>query len=431
MIDAQGDRDRAVRPEAEAASADAPRRILLVDADAFFVAVAKMLDPEVAGRATLLIVGGSPEGRGVVCSASYETRRFGVRSAMPMSQAIRLCPQALVVPVPRRACSEKSRDIRRVLERFAPVVQAASIDEWYLDLGGTERLYGGEPLADTARRIRDAVMAETGLSISIGGGTSKVVAKMAVEKAKPKPGTGATGVLVVAPGGERDFMSQFELREIPLVGPKFAERLAKFGLVHVPDLFQYELSTLERWLGDREAHWLWERAQGIDDGVVEEREEAKSMGREETFARDIGDDALLEQELLRLASRVASDLRGDGLCAATITVRIKDHDFTKRSASRTLEEPIESDRVIYAIARELLAKLRARRRVPARLLGVSLSSLAPTGTAPPRQLSFFGEEPSRIVETDRDRAVSRLMDVVRSRFGNDAIGPGLVKDEED
>ena len=430
MIDAHDDRERAAQRAVAAAPPDAPRRILLVDADAFFVAVARMVDPEVAGKTTLLIVGGSADSRGVVCSASYETRKFGVRSAMPMSQAVRLCPQALVVPVPRRACSEKSREIRAVLERFAPVVQAASIDEWYLDLAGTEQLYGGEPLADTARRIRDAVMKETGLSISIGGGTSKVVAKMAVETAKPKPGTGATGVHVVPPGGERDFMAQFELREIPLVGPKFAERLERFGLVRVPDLFQYDLSTLARWLGEREAEWLWERAQGIDDGVVEEREEAKSMGREETFARDIADDASLEQELLRLASRVAGDLRGDGLCARTITVRLKDHDFTSRSAARTLDEPVESDRVIYAVARELLAKLRAKRRVPARLVGVSLSSLAPTGTAPPRQLSFFGEAPDRITETDRDRAVSRLMDVVRGRFGNDAIGPGLVRDED-
>jgi DNA polymerase-4 len=136
-----------------------PRRILLIDADAFFVAVARLVDPEGAGRAPLLIVGGSPEGRGVVCSASYETRAFGVRSAMPTAHALRLCPRALLVPVPRRACVEKSRAIRRVLERFAPVVQAASIDEWYLDLGGTEALYQHEPLEATARRVRDAVRA--------------------------------------------------------------------------------------------------------------------------------------------------------------------------------------------------------------------------------------------------------------------------------
>src|SRR5881392_3480091 len=143
------------------------RRILLVDADAFFVAVARLVDPDGAGRAPLLIVGGTRESRGVVCSASYEARKHGVRSAMPIARALRLCPAALCVPVPRRACGEKSREIRTVLDRFAPVVEGASIDEWYLDLAGTERLYGDEPLAATAARIRDGVVAETGLSVSL------------------------------------------------------------------------------------------------------------------------------------------------------------------------------------------------------------------------------------------------------------------------
>ena len=137
------------------------RRILLADADAFFVAVARMVDPEGAGKEPLLIVGGTRESRGVVCSASYEARKFGVRSAMPISRALRLCPKAMCVPVPGSACGEKSREIRAVLERFAPIVAGASIDEWYIDLGGTEALYDDEPLADTAHRMRDAVIAET------------------------------------------------------------------------------------------------------------------------------------------------------------------------------------------------------------------------------------------------------------------------------
>jgi len=159
------------------------RRILLADADAFFVAVARMVDPEGAGKAALLIVGGTRESRGVVCSASYEARRYGVRSAMPISRALRLCPAAMCVPVPRRACSGKSHEIREALERFAPIVESASIDEWYLDLGGTEGLYNHEALAATARRIRDSVAETTKLSVSIGGGTSKLVAKLAVERA--------------------------------------------------------------------------------------------------------------------------------------------------------------------------------------------------------------------------------------------------------
>src|SRR5256885_15168362 len=149
---------------------DKPRRILLADADAFFVAVARLVDPEGAGREPLLIVGGTRESRGVVCSASYETRKYGVRSAMPISRALRLCPKAVCVPVPRKACSEKHREIRAVLERHAPAVEGASIDEWYLDLGGTEALYHGEALAVTATRIRADVVRATGISGSIGGG---------------------------------------------------------------------------------------------------------------------------------------------------------------------------------------------------------------------------------------------------------------------
>src|SRR5439155_11966394 len=153
-----------------------PPRILLADADAFYVSVARLVDPAGAGRAALLIVGGSAERRGVVTSASYEARAFGVHSAMPMARAIRLCPDAMVVPVPWQACVEKSRDIKRALTDFTPAVEQASSDEFYLDLSGTERLYKGEPLAETGRCIRATVQQVTRLTVSIGGGTSKVVA---------------------------------------------------------------------------------------------------------------------------------------------------------------------------------------------------------------------------------------------------------------
>src|SRR5260221_3892016 len=176
------------------------RRILLADADAFYVAVARAVDPDGAGKAPLLIVGGSRESRGVVCSASYETRKFGVRSAMPIARALRLCPDAVCVPVPFKACIQKSAEIRETLQQYTPVVEGASIDEWYLDLTGTEGVYHHEPLLATAQRIRAAVHAATGLTLSIGGGTNKLIAKMAVARAKPD------GVLIVEPGGEEAFM---------------------------------------------------------------------------------------------------------------------------------------------------------------------------------------------------------------------------------
>ncbi len=402
----------------------APRRILLADADAFFVAVARMVDPEGAGREPLLIVGGTRESRGVVCSASYETRAFGVRSAMPIARALRLCPDAVCVPVPRKACAQKSGEIRQVLERFAPVVEAASIDEWYLDLAGTEALYRHEPLAGTARRMREAIGRDTGLSVSFGGGTSKLVAKLAVEHAKPKPGTNADGVCVVPPGGEAEFLRGIALAEIPMIGPRFQERLAVLGMRTVPDVLPYDLPTLTRWLGAREAEWLYDRVRGVDEREVAPRLETKSISRDETFPADIADDAALGRELLALITRAAADLRAEGLTARTVTVRIRDFDFRTRSAGRTVEQGVMSDRVILALARPLLARLRKARHVPARLLSVALSSLAEDETSD--QLALFAEARDAVEETDRDRALARAVDQVRARFGPRGIGPGGV-----
>jgi len=398
------------------------RRILLADADAFFVAVARLVDPEGAGREPLLIVGGTRESRGVVCSASYETRQYGVRSAMSIAQALKLCPDAVCVPVPGRACGEKSREIRAVLERYAPIVQAASVDEWYLDLAGTEGIYHGEPLAETATRLRREVIASTGLSVSIGGGTSKLIAKLAVEHAKPRPGNTATGVHVVPAGKEADFMETVSLAEIPFVGPRFQERLGQLGLRTVPDVLRYDLHVLASWLGERAAHWLWHRVRGEDTSVVEPRLEAKSISRDETFSKDLHDDADLAKELLSLATRAASDLREDGLAARTITVKIRDFDFRTRQASRTIELPVIADRVIFGVARMLLQKLRRARRVPARLLGVALSSLTVDVAAD--QLTLFETREALTTETERDRVIARTVDRVRAKFGDKGILPG-------
>ena len=403
-----------------------PRRILLADADAFFVAVARMVDPEVAGRAPLLIVGGSRDSRGVVCSASYETRKFGVRSAMPISRALRLCPDATCVPVPMKACGVKSREIRAVLARFAPVVEGASIDEWYMDLAGTEGVYHNEPLAATAHRMREAVKRETGLSISIGAGTNKLVAKLAVERAKPKPGTDADGVHVVSPGSEEAFLATFTLAELPMVGPKFQERLAERGMRTVMDVRRHTLDDLRVMIGAREGEWLWHRAHGIDHSEVEGHGEAKSISRDGTFAADLREDRELERELLALVTRAAFDLRGDGMTARTITVKIRDMDFRTRSAQRTLLEPVVSDRVIYRVARELLQKLRVARRIPARLLGVSLSSLAHDPLAD--QLALFASA-DPLSETDRDRVLSRAVDRVRDKYGPSGIIPATLSQD--
>ena len=404
----------------------AARRILLADADAFFAAVARAVDPEGAGKAKYLIVGGTRESRGVVCSASYEARQFGVRSAMSIAQALRLCPDAMCVPVPMKACGAKSAEIRRVLGKHSPVVEGASIDEWYMDLSGTERLYHYEPMSDTAHRIRESVRAATGMSVSIGGGTNKLVAKLAVERAKPKPGTTANGVHIVPSGEEQAFLRTFTLAELPMVGPKFQERLAKLGMTKVPDVLQYDLVTLQQWLGEREGAWLWDRVHGVSEAEVEGRVDARSMSRDGTFPVDINDDANLERELLSLVTRAAYDLRCDALTARTITVKIRDMDFRTRSAQRTLDEPVVSDRVILGVARELLAKLRKARRVPARLLGVALSSLTVDPLAD--QLALFTSDRGPMAETDKDRTLARAVDRVREKFGDKGIIPAALTD---
>lgn len=331
----------------------------------------------------------------------------------------------MCVPIPGKACGAKSREIRAVLTRFTPVVSGASVDEWYLDLSGTEQLYHNEPLADTARRIRDTVTRETGLSVSLGGGTNRLIAKLAVERAKPKAGTGGNGVFIVEPGQELDFMKTCMLAELPMVGPKFQHRLARFGLTRVTDVLEHELPMLQRWLGERAGGWLWNRAHGIDDASVEgTRAEAKSISRDETFPRDLRDDKDLERELLALVTRAAADMRSDGLRARTITVKIRDMDFRTRSAQRSLAEPVVSDRVIMRVGRELLAKLRAKRRVPARLLGVALSSLTHDPKAD--QVMLFRGKGDPPGETERDRAVARTVDRVREKFGRKGIVPAAL-----
>src|SRR3989441_11509816 len=399
------------------------RRILLADADAFYVGVARAVDPDGAGKAPLLIVGGSRESRGVVCSASYETRKFGVRSAMPIARALRLCPDAVCVPVPFKACVQKSAETRKRLHQFSPVVEGASIDEWYLDLTGTEGVYHHEPLETTAERIRSGLREATGLTLSIGGGTNKLIAKMAVDRAKPS--AGGSGVVIVEPGSEESFLRSCTLADIPLVGPKFQARLAARGLSTVEDVLRHDLPALQGWMGKREASWLWNRVRGRDEGGdVFHRTMNRGISRDETFGKDMDADRDIERELLRLVTRAAADMRGDGLTARTVAVRLRDWDFKTRSAQRTLPEPVVSDRVILRVAHELLATLRRARRVPARLVGVRLSGLAASQKTD--QLTLI----SASGETDRDRGLSQAIDRVRKKYGSKSIVPGGITPDQ-
>lgn len=402
-------------------SSSSPRRILLLDCDMFFVQVARLEDPEGAGQAPLLMVGGSASGRGVVTSADYAVRKYGVHSGMPMAQALRLCPDATVVPVPRSACVRRSREIARVLDEVAPVVQAASIDEFYLDLTGTERLHGHASLQAVARSIQAEVRDRTGITVSVGGGTVRLVAKLAVERAKPG------GVHVVPPGGEAAFLRQHELGRIPGVGPSLVASLAERGIRTVEELLPVEEIWLRRWFGQARGRWLWERVRGIDPTPVDPDEARKSISSERTFPRDIprgpaGDEELL-RHLNRLVLEVGTGLRSRDLTARTVTVKLRDADFTTRSASRTPGEPLESDRALLRISEELLTQLRRRSGASVRLLGVGVSSLEPR-SAGSSQLSLLGGEPG--ADSDRDRTLSRAADELRSRFGRDALLPGRL-----
>ncbi len=396
-----------------------PRRIFLVDCDAFFVQVARLLDPEGAGKARLLIVGGSATGRGVVTSASYAARAFGVHSAMPTGQALRLCPNATVVGVPRAGVVEKSREVRRVLQDLAPVVQAASIDEFYVDLTGTERLFKGETLEETGRRFRKTVLERARISVSIGGGTCRVIAKLAAGHAKP------AGVRIVPPGDEQSFLNTLELGELPGIGPSLVAALRKRGLVRVEDALGVQREWLHRWFGERRGAWLYCRIRGMDASEVDPQEARKSISSERTFSRDLNDDTELEARLLELSGSVASTLRLKGLRARTVTVKLRDADFTTHSHARTAPSGLESDAVIFNVARELLRNLRDQRRIPARLIGVGLSGFDEPDEA--TQLGLFDEADHRR-DNPRDRAISQAVDRLRSMFGDDAVRPGRLLD---
>ena len=391
------------------------RRILLVDCDAFYVQVARLEDPEGAGKVDLLLVGGSQTGRGVVTSASYGARRFGVRSAMPTAQALRLCPDATVVGVPRRACSLKSREIRSCLEKLAPVVQVASIDEFYLDLAGTERLFG-ESLETTALHIRETVLETTRISVSIGGGTRRMIAKLASGVAKPG------GVHIVPPGQEEEFMKGLDLADIPGVGPALVEALRRRGLVRIEDAIEVQQAWLERWFGAHRGRWLYLRMRGLDSSRVDPREPRKSISSERTFFQDLKSDEELERMLLRLCRSVTHTLRKAGLRARTITVKLRDGDFKTRSRSRTVVESLETEGATYRIARELLAELRTQRRTPARLLGVGLTNLGSGDD--PAQFGLFEEKKG--LEGHRERTLAHVVDGLRERFGDGAVVPGRI-----
>jgi DNA polymerase IV len=383
-------------------------RILHVDMDAFYASVEVLKDPSLRGRP--VIVGGT-EGRGVVTSASYEARAFGVTSAMPIVSARRLCPGGVFLPNDFPAYGRLSEQILSVFRSFTPVVEPLSLDEAFLDVSGARRLLGPPVViaGELKRRIADI-----GLTCSVGVAPNKFLAKLASVAAKPD------GLRVVCPGDVRSFLHPLPVTALWGVGERTGEALRRLGLFTVGDVERMPASALERALGPALGGLLYRLARGLDDNPVKPYEAPKSVGSEMTFDVDLDADTAILRALLRLSDRTAARLRSKAMCGRTVTLKVRFSNFKTITRSRTLAEETDTASDLYDSLRTLYGRLRLDRpRI--RLLGVAVSALAPG--PPRRQLELFSGRRAGWPEA------TRAMDQVRLRFGDDALGPAALLDD--
>ena len=387
---------------------DGTAGFLHVDMDAFYAAVEMRRRPELRGQP--VVVGGTGN-RGVVAAASYEARFFGIHSAMPSVRARRLCPHAVFLPGDHAYYADVSERVMAILRNVTPLVEPLSLDEAFLDVRGAVRLLGPE---DIASQIRAEVLACEQLTCSVGVASSKSLAKLATERAKPRVGPSGpvygTGVHTVAAGSELEFLQPHPVTALFGVGPATGRRLARLGVESVGDLASLPESTVVGALGAAVGCRLHRLANGIDDRGVVVNRAARSIGHEETFARDLRTEAELGAQALRLADTVARRLQASRLQARTITVKLRFGDFKTITRSATQPNPLDSSRAIAQVARGLLEEIDPAPGV--RLLGVSGSGLVELSS---RQLSLDDDH-------HRDRA-DRVVDKIRDRFGESAIGP--------
>jgi DNA polymerase IV len=387
-----------------------PARILHVDLDAFFVEVCRQNHPELR-NIELLVVGGRRDQRGVVQSASYAARGFGIHAGMPIAEAVRLCPDATFFQGSFGNYTRASRAVRRVLDDFSPAVVMSSLDEAYLDFGGTERLYPVS-LLPVAEQLRDEVKRTTGLDCSVGIGPNRMIAKLASDSAKPR------GLMEVRAGWEEGFLAGLPLRAMPGVGPKTADRWAELGLTDVYQVQNMTESALGRLLG-ADARAVKLRAHGQGGTTLRPQRLPKSVSRETTLSRDLRDPAELERILALLTARVAAQLRDEQILARSVTMKLRHDDFRTVTRRRTLEIATDLDAEIYQAARALFRgafdEVRRRDR-GVRLIGVAATNL---GTAAEEDL-FESPERSRL------RVLTAAVDKVRGKFGFDAVRPGSI-----
>jgi DNA polymerase-4 len=372
--------------------------ILHVDLDAFFAAVEQRDRPELRGRPVVVGMGG-PRDRGVVSAASYEARRFGIRSAMPLRTAAALCPDAVFVPVDSRRYAAVSRQVMDILRRYSPLVEPVSIDEAFLDVAGTEALHGSAE--EVARRIRADIRAELSLTASVGVGSSKLVAKVASDLRKPD------ALVVVPEGTEAGFLAPLPIGRLWGVGERTRAALAEYGVRTIGQLAALPEDLLYRRFG-RQGLALAARARGIDPSPVAGGQPAKSVSHEHTFEEDTSDAETIERTLLALAEGVAARLRDGGVRCQTVAVKVRDERFRTITRQRTLERPTADAGVIWRAALEL-ARPEVR-GIRVRLLGIAASHL---GTA--EQLDLFAPG------SDRGARVQEAADRIRRRFGARAI----------
>ncbi len=394
--------------------------ILHVDLDAFFAAVEVLEDPALRGKA--VVVGGTG-GRGVVAAASYEARAYGVHSAMPSARARRLCPHAVFLDGRHDVYADYSRRLHAVLTSFTPLVEGISLDEAFLDVSSVRRLWG--PAPEIARRVRARVHDDVGLWASVGVATTKLVAKLASEAAKPTASVAGPvpgpGVRVVTPAEELDFLHSHPVGALWGVGPATRARLERFGVRTVGDLAALPADTVVRALGTAAGRALHDLAHNRDGRPVVPDRGAKSVGHEETYPKDLRHPDALRREVVRLSDAVASRLRAAGVAGRTVTLKVRFGDFRTITRSRTEAEGVETGPTVAAAGLQLLATVDVSPGV--RLLGVSASNLTP---ARGRQLTLD----EVLAAGDRGEGVARAVDQVRRRFGERAVGPASLVGEK-
>ncbi|MBB5335294.1 DNA polymerase IV [Pectinatus brassicae] len=374
------------------------RYIMHVDMDAFFASVEQVDNPELRGKP--VIVGGD-KARGVVCTASYEARKYGVHSAMPGIQAKRLCPQGIFLPVRHERYKQVSAEIFTIFAEFSPKVEPLSIDEAFLDISGMDKIY--KSINSCARQLKERILLQTGIHASIGVAPNKFLAKIASDLKKPD------GLVIIRHGQEQSSIAQLPLGKLWGVGQKTALKLHNMGYRQVKDILQGNINSLKNALGEKTAVHLWQLAQGIDEREVESSHIAKSIGNEETYAEDISGEEIVMEKFLHLAEKVGWRLRQKQIKARTISIKARTDDFTTYTRSITLPESTDFDSVLYKTAQTLFKQLPVLNKI--RLLGLTGSNFTE-----PAEMSLFND-----VSKIKQEKLYKAIDSLKNKFGENII----------